>query len=350
MKSFAYYLACYEEHLAGVNASVKTISLKRYYLRVFAEYLTRRSIPSVHDVALTELAAFAADRRQAVSEKTGKPYHPRTIARCCLTVREFYQFLFRSDMILANPFQDYVFDIRFVEKRRDIFSVEEMSRFLDCIDTHTPDGIMYRAIFELLYSSGLRAGEISALQMRDVDLADRTALIRQGKGKKDRYVPFSDVVAHALRRYIAEVRPKREPCVPERYRGHLFLSPSCIVTPTALRKRFRDNLSASGITGKILTLHSIRHSCATHLLEAGADVRYVQELLGHEDIQTTVRYTHLMIDNLKRIYKSFHPRENAFYEDIDDAYLADLAALKQVVEKHRARYRRESVRRNRDLS
>ena len=348
MKPFAYYLSLYMEHLKGIGASGKTVTIKRYYLKLFATYLSERGT-GVLDVAEGDLALFMRFLREAVSLRTKKPYSIHTIARASLAVKEFYRFLHRREAVLYNPFQDFEFEMRMEERKKDIFTVDEMCRFLDSIETTTPDGLMDRAMFELMYSSGLRSGEVSVLQMRDVDCAGRMALIRQGKGKKDRYVPFSEAASHFLRRYIAEARPARERKVSERYKGHLFLSPYGNIRPGALRSRFLAILQKSRIANKKLTLHSIRHSCATHLLEAGADVRYVQELLGHEQIQTTVQYTHLMIDNLKRIYKTYHPRENNLYEEVDAQYLADIKALKEVVRKHRERYRREGLRRKNGL-
>jgi integrase/recombinase XerD len=345
VKPFEYYRALYLDHLKGLSASAMTIKVKRYYLNLFAAYLNERGVRAVHEVNEHDLVLFVRRMRESSSYRTKKPYASGTIARACQTVRDFYRFLFRSEMILTNPFQDFMFDMRIEEKKREIFSVEEMSAFLDSIDESSSDGLMNRAMFELLYSSGLRSGEVSTLQMRDVDFADRTLLIRQGKGKKDRYVPFSDVASYFLRRYLAEARPAQERRVAERYKGHLFLTEYGNIRQSAIRARFLRILAQSGIAGKRLTLHSIRHSCATHLLEAGADVRYVQELLGHEQIQTTVRYTHLMIDNLKRIYKTYHPRENALYEEVDEKYRADIEALKEVVARHRERYRRAARRR-----
>ena len=344
MKPFAYYQALYVDHLKGISASAMTIKAKRYYLKLFAAYLQDQG-KALQEVAGGDLVSFMRRMREAISARTRKPYSPRTVMRACMAVKEFYRFLVRSDLVLSNPFQDFEFDLRIEEKKRDIFSVEEMSAFLDCIDIKSGDGLMDRAMFELLYSSGLRSGEVSTIQIRDVDFAERTLFIRQGKGKKDRYVPFSEIASLFLRRYIAEVRPGQERKVSERYKGYLFLTQYGNIRRSALRVRFLTILRHSGIANKKLTLHSIRHSTATHLLEAGADVRYVQELLGHEQIQTTVKYTHLMIDNLKRIYKTYHPRENSLYEEVDAQYLADIEALKEVVKKHRERYRRERLRR-----
>jgi len=112
---------------------------------------------------------------------------------------------------------------------------------------------------------------------------------------------------------------------------YLFLTVKGRMKSDAIRKVFKETVEEIGIQRDNLTPHSIRHSTATHLLEAGADVRYVQELLGHEDIQTTVKYTHLMMENLKKAYKSAHPRENQYFEEIDSGYLLQIEKLKEVI-------------------
>jgi site-specific recombinase XerD len=186
-----------------------------------------------------------------------------------------------------------------------------------------------------MYSSGLRINEVARLDAGDVDLSERTLLVREGKGSKDRFVPFSGVARDFLKLYLEEkgnARTAEDEAFFTGFHGR--------VKASWIREEFEKRINALGMKRENLTPHSIRHSCATHLLEAGADVRYVQELLGHEYIQTTVKYTHLMIESLKRVYKTFHPRENQYFEEIDREYLTQIGKLKEeIVRKREAKKR-----------
>jgi site-specific recombinase XerD len=250
-------------------------------------------------------------------------------------------FLYRNDYILTNPMEGYVGEVRVMEEPKEIFTTEEMALFLDAIDVDAPQGLRNRALFELLYSSGLRVSEAVNLNVPDIDLAGRVLIVRLGKGSKDRFVPFSDVAAIFLARYLEHGRGETVRYRTFKDEGALFLTSYGRITYVTIRNVFRDTLAAAGIEKRRRTVHSIRHSCATHLLEAGADVRYVQELLGHESIETTVRYTHLMAERLKQAYKSAHPRENEYFEEIDDEYLKRLEELTEEIVRSReknARY------------
>jgi integrase/recombinase XerC len=206
-----------------------------------------------------------------------------------------------------------------------------MDRFLDSIDQRQQRFLLKRAVFELMYSSGLRVSEAVNLNLSDLDFSERVLTVRGGKGGKDRYVPFSGVAALALKRYIDTERRGLAPAARGLSEEPLFLSEYGRLQAVTVRKYFREILEKAHIKRQRLTVHSIRHSCATHLLEAGADVRYVQELLGHEDIETTVKYTHLMMENLKKAYRSAHPRENEYYDEIDEEYLKDVENLRREI-------------------
>jgi integrase/recombinase XerD len=191
-----------------------------------------------------------------------------------------------------------------------VFSEEEITRlrFLDGIDIHQPLGLRDRAIFELLYSSGLRASEVGKLNRGDIDLDSRMLIVRDAKSSKDRVVPISEVAHRFLSLYLGGASNAQHPA---------FLGQKGRIGPGCVTRRFGFHLARAGLEGKGLSVHSIRHATATHLLAHGADLRYVQELLSHQSIETTVVYTNELFENLKRIYKSFHPRENALYREID---------------------------------
>jgi integrase/recombinase XerC len=269
---------------------------------------------------------------------------PHTLRKRVSDLRGFFRFLYRNEAILSNPMDDLIFDFADEGSLKGIFTRDEMNEFLDAIGTKSPTGLRNRAVFELMYSSGLRISEVINIKLADIDLSERVLTVAEGKGGKDRYVPFSEVAALFVKAYLEDSRKHFARKAGRKAEAWLFLSHMGRLKSDALRACFRETLDRIGLKRENLTPHSIRHSCATHLLEAGADVRYVQELLGHEDIETTVKYTHLMMENLKKAYRSAHPRENMYYEEIDDKYLNDINNLKQEIEKSRAKNERYSMR------
>jgi site-specific recombinase XerD len=175
-------------------------------------------------------------------------------------------------------------------------------------------------MFELMYSSGLRSSEVVKLNRGDIELESRMAIIRDTKWSKDLVVPINEVAHAFLSLYLAQT----DAALAER---PAFLGARGRMSAHSLRARFRYHLINAGLKDKGLTPHSIRHATATHLLAHGADLRYVQELLGHQSIETTVLYTNEQLENLKRIYKTHHPRENALYREVDEEYRKSAARL-----------------------
>jgi len=199
-------------------------------------------------------------------------------------------------------------------------------------------GLRDRALFEFPYSSGLRDGEMANLTVEDLDTEERMVRVYQGKGGKDRTVPVSEVAMVFLNRYLRQRSPRP---------GALFLGRLSPLKGSGINSRFKKLLQQADLYRPGLTAHSIRHSLGTHLLENGADLRYVQELLGHESIETTVVYTHELYENMKKIYKSYHPRENQLWQEVDGEYLKRLEAFRKEIEmgnaitkKNRAYHRR----------
>jgi len=180
-----------------------------------------------------------------------------------------------------------------------VLSVEQVDALLDAIDTSDPLGIRDRALFELIYSCGLRISEVAGLLMRNVHLQERI-LVVVGKGSKERVLPFGDTACQWLKQWIQEGRPailggRQLPEVFVNYRGQPL-------SRKGIWKRFQELETLSGVTAKV---HTLRHSFATHLLSGGADLRSVQELLGHSDLSTTQIYTHIEKDELHLYHKEF---------------------------------------------
>jgi site-specific recombinase XerD len=339
MKSFEHYIPLFEKYLIGLGYRKSTIDSTILSVKLFAEFSREMGKPVPAETSARELTEYIVHLRESAT-RYNRPYSAGTINRRLSSLRHFYRFLYRSEFILLNPAEDISLEVKETGNRKEIFTKDEMNAFLDAIDKSEQRFLLKRAIFELLYSSGLRVNEAVHLNMSDIDFSARILTVREGKGGKDRFVPFSEVAALFLKRYIDRERKEFVSAIRGMAEEPLFLSEYGRLSTMTVRKYFRELVKKADITRERLTVHSIRHSCATHLLEAGADVRYVQELLGHESIETTVKYTHLMMENLKRAYKSAHPRENQFYDEIDAEYLNDVENLKEEIRRSREKNER----------
>jgi len=317
----------FADYLAGRSLRPSTVSSYRRHVEAFADALEKKGTTDIRSVCLDDISGYL---KLLGLQGTGKrPYAAVTVYGVALTLKEFFSFLTATDRLLLNPAERLDTQAYATKgKRRGFFSREEVERFLDAIDTSERYGKRDRALFELMYSSGLRIGECSALNIADVDLRERTLLIRSGKGDRDRLVPFSEVARAALKDYLDAERKKLVRRVRKDHQVAFFLSGTVRMSKNMIAARFKKLLALAGIERDGRSVHSIRHSCATHLLEAGADVRYVSELLGHADLETTAIYTQVGDESLKRVYKSFHPRENALFVEVDDRYRTELQTLK----------------------
>ena len=186
-----------------------------------------------------------------------------------------------------------------------------------------------RALFELMYASGLRIAEALGLDVTDIKLEERMVLVRLGKGGKDRYVPFSRTAQQSIIQYLSLERTKYR--VTLEGTGALFLHGKGRLSYKTANQHWHLALEKAHLEDRNYTLHSLRHACATHLLVAGADIRYVQELLGHESLSTTQRYTSLTTERLKAAYRTYHPRETDQFQEITKDYEQGLKSLKEEI-------------------
>ncbi len=227
---------------------------------------------------------------------------PRTSARILSILRNWFDFLQFQHLRSNNPL-DLVESPKLLPVTPEVFSLVEVEKLLDAIPQQTPEGLRDRTLFELIYSAGLRVSEATGLTLDRLYLVEGVVRVT-GKGDKDRFVPLGSQVLQWLARYLEEARPrlakqKRSMAVFLNFRGD-------DLSRKGIWKNFKLYAVKAGLEGKV---HTLRHSFATHLLAGGADLRSVQELLGHVSINTTQIYTHVDQGELGRQHHKFHPRE-----------------------------------------
>ncbi len=234
-----------------------------------------------------------------------RKHEKTTIARKLSAIRSFFKFLVKKGIILENP-AEFILTPKQNKTIPVYLSVDEIFRLLDSIQTDTLLGLRNRAIFETLYSSGIRISELAAMDISDVDFS--AAVVRVfGKGHKQRIVPVGEKALAAITAYRAQLQKQAE--LEAVKSGPLFLNRfQKRLTPRSIARILRKLVGAVGLLTPI-SPHALRHTFATHMLDAGADLRAVQELLGHKSLSTTQKYTHVSIDRLMETYDKAHPRK-----------------------------------------
>ena len=267
-----------------------------YDLKKFTDFLANKN----KDI----LTATQDDVQQFLKfEKTKKHNSSRTLARSLAAIRQFYNFLSDTYGDINNPTNKI--ETPHVEKSLpDFLSVDEVNRLFRSISESDVYQLRDKAIFELLYSCGLRITEAVELKINNVDFENRLLKVT-GKGSRERIVPMGNEAKRLLYKYINESRPA---ILGDRNSEYLFVSKKGgMINRKSVWRLLKGYVNQTEIK-KNITPHTLRHSFATHLLERGADLRAVQELLGHVDISTTQVYTHMARKQLQEIHKKFHPK------------------------------------------
>lgn len=280
------------------NYSKYTIDYYQRDIREFFLFMNEQAITSLERVEYS-------DTRLYVTELTNRKLAKKSISRKISCLRSFYKFLMRENLTQDNPFT--LLSLPKKEKRLPRFMYEkEMDALFASIDTGTLLGKRNMALVELLYATGIRVSECCSVELSDLDFSLSTVLAH-GKGKKDRYIPFGRHASEALQDYIHTARAE---LIKKTSRPHAFLFVNQRGTPLTPRgvRYILTHLIEDASLSSSLHPHMLRHSFATHLLNNGADLRSVQELLGHASVQSTQVYTHVTKERLKDVYKNSHPR------------------------------------------
>jgi integrase/recombinase XerC len=283
------------------NASELTIKSYREDLEALAEYLTdlQGATPSPGNIGTVELRGYIAALHEAGYAKT-------TISRRLASLRSFFRFGQREGWTRANPAKP----LRNPRKARSLphfLSSEDIARLLSAPAAGEPLGLRDRAILEVLYSAGLRVSELAGLNVSDLDFAGGTLRVR-GKGRRERIAPVGSFAARAVKDWLAVRRVSaREKSAAD---APVFVNKfGRRLTTRSIGRMLEKHLAATGLDRRT-TPHTLRHSFATHLLDRGADIRSVQELLGHKSLVTTQIYTHVSTAGLRAAYERAHPRAN----------------------------------------
>src|SRR5919108_2157667 len=294
----------YLDHLAVERGlSEHTLTAYRRDLRRYVTFLSKRDLVRPDAVREANVRSFVASLSASTHGAEGRPYRATSVARSLSAVRSFHRFLVREGVADRDPAAG-VTQPRLPRSLPHPITVEEVRRLLDAPDPADPVGVRDRAILELLYGAGLRISELTGLDVDDVDLEEGSVRVL-GKGGKERGVPLGSFAREAIGAYLTRGRPALASATT---RGAMFLNArGRRLSRQSCARLLGRYVRLAGI-GRRVTLHTLRHSFATHLLEGGADVRVVQELLGHASVATTQIYTLVTTRHLREVYESAHPR------------------------------------------
>jgi len=283
--------------------SGKTIEMRTWAISCFIEWAGERELHYPEKITKPILEGY----QRAIfnyRKADGNPLGVTTQRQRIGAIQNFFTWLCRRGILQANPAADLDLPRKPNRVLPRTLSAHEIQAILDVPDVTDLLGIRDRAILETLYSSGIRRGECARIDIDDVDLQLGTILVRKGKGQKDRVVPLGQRAAYWIAKYLEHTRPKLETHSSERA---LFIS--------GYGERFninhignwvRKTIAAASI-GRKASCHTLRHSCATHMLENGADIRFIQQQLGHARLDTTQIYTEVSIVKLREVHARTHP-------------------------------------------
>jgi integrase/recombinase XerD len=294
----------YLDHLAVERGlSDNTLQAYRRDLARYLTFLAKRDVGKAGEVDEAIVRSFLASLSASTHGEDDRAYRATSVARTLSAVRSFHRFLLREGVAAGDPAAG-VLQPKVPRSLPRPLSVDEIGRLLEAPDARTPAGLRDRAILELLYGAGLRISELTGLDVDDLDLDEGSVRVL-GKGGKEREVPVGRFAREAVDAYLARGRPA---LASRASRAALFLNHRGGRLTRQSCARILSKYATVAQIARHVSLHTLRHSFATHLLEGGADVRVVQELLGHASVATTQIYTLVTKEHLREVYYTSHPR------------------------------------------
>jgi len=288
------------------NCSPQTLTVWNHTLRRFIQWCADRDINGVTEVTHELLTAYRRYLFHYRNSRSGNPLKFATQASYLMSIKRWFLWMFNENYVPENPANKL--ELPKEEKRLPAGSltIDEVESVLNAVDVTTGLGVRNRAIMEMFYSTGIRCGELTDLNVYDMEAERGVLTIRQGKGRKDRVVPIGQRALKWVQKYESDIRPRyalltNTTVLFLSHRGRPF-------RPTNLSLLVKGYLNAAGIE-KRGSCHLFRHTAATLMMENGADLRSLQEFLGHERVNTTQIYTHVSIKRLQEVHRKTHPAE-----------------------------------------
>jgi integrase/recombinase XerD len=295
----------YLSHLKTLGRSVYTIRTAKFALADFVRFLEKEKIQHIEQLTHEVMCQYQQEQAFRLTAK-GSLLSLRTQEKRLSTAKGFIRYLKQNDYLVSDPAERIQLPKQPKRLPRVILTPNEIKKLMQAPDMRTHRGFRNRIVLEILYDTAIRRLELSNLKICDLDLTHGYVLIKSGKGDKDRVVPLSKRVCELTQTYILGIRyhftANDDPgyLILNRYGGKM--------DPNGIWQIVKRCAHLAGIK-KNVTTHTFRHTCATHMLKNGAPVRHLQEMLGHESLESTQIYTRVTINDLKAIHKKYHPSE-----------------------------------------
>ncbi|MGP4072259.1 tyrosine recombinase XerC [Piscibacillus sp. B03] len=288
------------ENFLKVEKNASPLTIKSYIddIKQFYLFLNKELVNHVEDVRYSHIRIYLTDLYKQELTR-------RTVSRKLSSLRSYYRYLEQEGVVTSNPFNHVVMP-KAQKNLPEFFYEEELVKLFEVEDLRTPIGQRNQAIIELFYATGIRVGELVKIHKNDIDFSINTILIH-GKGNKERYVPFGSFAQHALIMYLDDGRKDLLAKNSDDTDNVFLNNRGKPLTERGVRYILNEMIKRASLTSTIHP-HKLRHTFATHLLNEGADLRTVQEMLGHESLSSTQVYTHVTKDYLQNVYKNAHPR------------------------------------------
>jgi integrase/recombinase XerD len=301
--ALALWRDSYLDQLAARNYSDGTIEGRRDSIKVFLNWCAERDLKQAVQITRPILEAYQRWLWK-YTKADGKRLGWSTQRQRVSTLKDWFKWMTKQNILIHNPASEI--ELPRMEKRLPgaALTLAQVEALMAVPTLADPLGIRDRAMLELFYSCGLRRTELCRLELPDFNTDRRTIHVRRGKGKKDRVVPVGERAVQWMEKYLVEVRPRL--CLDTRTQAVFLTGYGGPFNPDVVSRMVSKLMEAAGLSGKG-SCHMLRHTCATHMLEGGADIRYIQQLLGHEKLETTAIYTEVNIRQLQDVHARCHP-------------------------------------------